>query len=117
MTRAGGQARICRALAGTAKQRTAEVRGAEPLIVGYIPGSIEEREKAGIHDIDIVEAVQYYRTPRGQQPGSPNKLRLTSGGGIFLAFLIELAHDDKSAIGVARSNKRNPFSSFVIRQP
>lgn len=63
-----------------AKQRTAEARGADPLIVGYIPNSVEEREKAGIDDIDIVEAVKYYRTPRGQQPGSPNKLRMTSTG-------------------------------------
>ena len=63
-----------------ARQRTAEARGAEPLIVGYIPGSVQEREQAGINDIDIVEAVKYYRTARGQQPGSPNKLRLTSTG-------------------------------------
>ncbi|UXJ50762.1 alpha/beta hydrolase [Pseudomonas citronellolis] len=61
-----------------ARQRTAEARGAEPLIVGYIPASEAERAKAGIDDIDIVEAVQYYTTPRGQQPGSPNKLRFTS---------------------------------------
>jgi fermentation-respiration switch protein FrsA (DUF1100 family) len=63
-----------------ARQRTAEARGGEPLIVGYIPGSEAERAKAGIDDIDIVEAVQYYTTPRGQQPGSPNKLRFVSSG-------------------------------------
>lgn len=63
-----------------ARQRTAEARGAEPLIVGYIPNSVAEREKAGLDDIDIVEAVKYYTTPRGQQPGSPNKLRFTSTG-------------------------------------
>lgn len=59
-------------------QRTAEARGAEPLIVGYIPANEEARAQAGMDNIDIVEAVQYYTTPRGQQPGSPNKLRLTS---------------------------------------
>lgn len=63
-----------------AKQRTAEARGAEPLIVGYIPNSVTECEKAGINDIDVIEAVQYYRTGRGQQPGSQNRLRLTSTG-------------------------------------
>lgn len=63
-----------------AKQRTAEARGAEPLIVGYIPNSEAERAKAGMDNIDIVEAVDYYTTPRGRQPGSPNKLRLTSTG-------------------------------------
>ncbi len=61
-----------------ARQRTAEARGADPLIVGYIPNSVEEREKAGIDDIDVVEAVKYYTTPRGRQPGSPNRLRFTS---------------------------------------
>lgn len=63
------------------KQRTAEARGAEPLVVGYIPPNQEACAKAGIDDIDIVEAVDYYTTPRGQQPGSPNKLRLSSTAG------------------------------------
>lgn len=60
------------------KQRTAEARGAEPLLVTYIPNSQAEREQAGIHDVDLVEAIDYYKTPRGQQPGSPNQLRFTS---------------------------------------
>lgn len=42
------------------EQRTAEARGAEPKITTYIPNSPEEREQAGINDIDIVEAVEYY---------------------------------------------------------
>ena len=67
-----------RTLDAIAKQRTAEARGAEPLIIGYIPSSPEEREKAGLNDIDLMEAVDYYRTPRGERPGSPNKLRFTS---------------------------------------
>jgi len=63
------------------KQRTAEARGAEPLIVGYIPFSNQaEREKAGVQDVDMEQAIDYYLTPRGQQPGSPNKLRLASTG-------------------------------------
>lgn len=61
-----------------AAQRTAEARGAAPMIVGYIPDSEAERARAGLDNIDIVEAVDYYTTPRGRQPGSPNKLRLTS---------------------------------------
>jgi uncharacterized protein len=57
-----------------AKQRTAEARGADPAIITYIPASDAEREKGGMTDIDIVEAVEYYTTARGQRPGSPNKL-------------------------------------------
>lgn len=68
-------------LEAVGKQRTAEARGADPLIVGYIPfASHAEREKAGVDDVDVTNAVDYYLTPRGQQPGSPNKLRLTSTG-------------------------------------
>ncbi len=48
------------------KQRTAEANGAEPMIINWTPSSPEEREKQGITDIDIVEAVEYYRTPRGR---------------------------------------------------
>ncbi|KAB0641589.1 alpha/beta hydrolase [Burkholderia stagnalis] len=59
------------------KQRTAEARGADPLIVTYIPASEAARKQAGVNDIDIVEAVDYYTTPRGQQSGSPNKLRFS----------------------------------------
>lgn len=67
-----------RTLEVIARQRTAEARGAEPLVITYIPDSQEEREKSGVNDIDIVEAINYYKTPRGQKPGSPNKLRFVS---------------------------------------
>ncbi len=60
------------------EQRTAEANGAEPMITQWIPNSQEEREKAGIDDIDIKEAIDYYKTPRGQSPNSPNKLKFTS---------------------------------------
>ena len=68
-----------RTLETVGQQRTAEARGAAPKIVGYIPfSSQEERTKAGVHDIDLIEAIDYYLTPRGQQVGSPNKLRFIS---------------------------------------
>lgn len=67
------------------KQRTAEARGAEPLINTWIPNSEEERKQAGMDDIDVVEAVNYYRTPRGQNECAPNRLRFTSLGSV-LAF-------------------------------
>jgi fermentation-respiration switch protein FrsA (DUF1100 family) len=65
-------------LEGIAKQRTAQARGAEPAITVYRPNSQEERQAAGINDIDIVEAVDYYQTPRAQHPNSPNHLRVDS---------------------------------------
>jgi fermentation-respiration switch protein FrsA (DUF1100 family) len=65
-------------LEAIAQQRTAEARGAEPMVSQWIPDSHAEREKAGMTDIDITEAVDYYRTPRGQSPNSPNKLKFSS---------------------------------------
>lgn len=66
------------ALEAIARQRTQEARGAESLITNWIPHNQEEREAAGITDIDIVEAVDYYTTERGQHKNSPNKLKFTS---------------------------------------
>lgn len=68
-----------KALEGISAQRTAEAQGADPAIVGYVPFSRQdEREAAGVHDVDMTEAIDYYMTQRGRKPGSPNKLRLTS---------------------------------------
>lgn len=65
-------------LEAVAAQRTAQARGAEPLITVYVPNSREERLAAGMTDIDIEEAVEYYKTPRGAHPNSPNHLRFDS---------------------------------------
>lgn len=65
-------------LEGIAKQRTAQARGAEPAITVYRPNSQEERETSGMNDIDIIEAVDYYQTPRAKHPNSPNHLRVDS---------------------------------------
>lgn len=65
-------------LEAIAYQRTAQARGAEVKIIGYIPNSQQERVAAGMNDIDIVEAVDYYKTPRGQSSNSPNLLRFDS---------------------------------------
>lgn len=68
-------------LEAVAQQRTAEARGAAPLLVGYIPfNNQEERIKAGVNDVDLEGAIDYYLTPRGQQPGSTNQLRFASLG-------------------------------------
>jgi len=65
-------------LEGIAKQRTAQARGSEPAITIYRPNSQEDRKAAGMNDIDIIEAVDYYQTPRAQHPNSPNQLRVDS---------------------------------------
>lgn len=72
-----------KAMEGVSAQRTAEARGAEPAITTYIPRSKTELESTGITDVDVVEAVDYYTTQRGQKPGSPNKLNVVSTGAAF----------------------------------
>ncbi|ULO05933.1 alpha/beta hydrolase [Paenibacillus sp. 19GGS1-52] len=74
-----------------AQQRTAEARGAAPLITEWVPGSHTEREAAGMTELDLVEAVDYYRTPRGQHPNSPNKLKFTSVDSIIAFDAFHLA--------------------------
>jgi len=51
-----------------AKQRTAEARGSELLVNDLLPASVEIAQKNGITDIDVLEATEYYKTPRGQKP-------------------------------------------------
>ncbi|WP_312921901.1 alpha/beta hydrolase [Empedobacter brevis] len=72
-------------LEAIAAQRTAEANGPDTFLTTYIPVDKEALQKTGIEDIDVVEAVDYYTTPRGQHACSPNKL-LFSGLAPAVAF-------------------------------
>ena len=72
-----------KALDAISAQRTAEARGAETAISSYIPQSKAQLDSYGITDVDLVEAVDFYTTSRGQQPGSPNKVNVVSNGAGF----------------------------------
>ncbi|MDP9535074.1 alpha/beta hydrolase [Pseudomonas protegens] len=56
------------ALHAMAKQRTAEARGEARHVINYLPASTAEAQQNGISDIDVLEATEYYKSPRGQQP-------------------------------------------------
>jgi fermentation-respiration switch protein FrsA (DUF1100 family) len=57
-------------LQAVAKQRTAEVNGAQPTLISYVPDTVE-----GVTEPDMVEASEYYRLPsRWQHANSPNRL-------------------------------------------
>ncbi|MES2411628.1 MAG: alpha/beta hydrolase, partial [Bacteroidota bacterium] len=60
-------------LQAVAKQRTAEANGAQPIYINYVP----EKPDATTPN-DLVEAHDYYRTPRAQHPNSTNLLLFTS---------------------------------------
>jgi fermentation-respiration switch protein FrsA (DUF1100 family) len=81
--RADGQA--VATLDAVGRERTREARGGDPLITNWIPDTAHEAEAAGITDGDTLQAVDYYRTPRGQHARSTNQLRFTSVASV-LAF-------------------------------
>lgn len=80
-----------RAMEAISRQRSAEARGAEAALTTYIPRSKAELAAIGITDVDVAEAVDYYTTPRGQQPGSPNRLNVASTGAAFCWDAFHLA--------------------------
>ncbi|MFT3688372.1 alpha/beta hydrolase [Paenirhodobacter sp.] len=80
-----------RALEAISAQRSIEARGGETAITTFIPQSPEQLAATGITEIDVVEAVDYYTTPRGQQPGSPNRLNVVSTGAAFTWDAFHLA--------------------------
>lgn len=70
-------------LMDVAAQRTREARGEEPLLVGYVPNSLEEFTE----DTPVIqrEAYEYYCTPRAAHPNSHNKFLFTCNDR-FIAF-------------------------------
>ncbi|GGY04544.1 alpha/beta hydrolase [Streptomyces minutiscleroticus] len=76
--RAGGPDSVAEMLEAVGRQRTLEARGGAPLITRWIPDSPQEAAAAGVTEPDALEAVDYYRTPRGRHPRSDNRLRFTS---------------------------------------
>jgi len=88
VNREGSIDNVIKTLEMIGKQRTAEARGADPMIVPWV----DEKNKDAT-DIDLREAYEYYRTPRGQHPNSTNELRFTSMASVigFDAFhLVEM---------------------------
>ncbi|MEZ0049225.1 fermentation-respiration switch protein FrsA (DUF1100 family) [Mycobacterium sp. MAA66] len=51
-----------------AAQRTAEARGADGQVNNLLPADPGDAVRQGITEIDVVEATEYYRTPRGEKP-------------------------------------------------
>ncbi|AUD06665.1 alpha/beta hydrolase [Spirosoma pollinicola] len=72
-------------------QRTAEANGAEELITNWTPSSVEEARQSGMDEFDMLEAIDYYRTPRGEYPTSCNKLRFNSMSALIMFDAFHLA--------------------------
>lgn len=90
-SRAFREANPIEVLKAVAQQRTAEANGAEKLINNWIPDSVDEARQAGLEEPDLLEAIMYYRTPRGQHPNSCNKLLFTSMANLIMFDTFHLA--------------------------
>jgi len=79
-------------LSNTAFQRSAEAKGENLLTINMLPESVEAGKQAGITDIDVLEATDYYKTARGQFPGGATNAvysRLSIGMGWDAFYLAE----------------------------
>jgi len=72
-------------------QRTAEANGAEPMITQWTPNSAEEAKQMGMEEFDMLGAIDYYRTSRGEYPTSNNKLLFTSMSNLIMFDAFHLA--------------------------
>ncbi len=72
-----------------ANMRTAQSQGAMRDVTNLLPESVQAAQQAGITDIDVLEATDYYKTARGQQPnGATSQLMSFSGAAMgWDAFL------------------------------
>ncbi|MET0290065.1 MAG: alpha/beta hydrolase [Pseudoxanthomonas sp.] len=72
-------------LQAVAAQANAEAHGQPAVRHAWIPDTLDEAHAAGIDDIDVLQAVTYYRTARGQHPASTNRRHALSDA-LILGF-------------------------------
>ncbi|MGQ4658389.1 dienelactone hydrolase family protein [Aeromonas enteropelogenes] len=74
---------------GIARMRTAQAQGGATEPAELLPASVAAATAAGITDIDVLEATEYYKTARGQQPhGATRQLMSFTGAAMgWDAFL------------------------------
>ncbi|MFS4470301.1 alpha/beta hydrolase [Chryseobacterium sp. T20] len=75
-----------------AAQRSSEAKGGDLLTINMLPESVEVGKAAGIEDIDVLEATDYYKTSRGQTVGGATSAvysRLGIGMGWDAFYLAE----------------------------
>ena len=73
------------ALDALAAARTQEVQDGQRVRVNWLPDTLEDAAAAGITDIDNIQAITYYRTPRGGNEHSTNR-RLLQGDSLLLGY-------------------------------
>ena len=74
---------IAEMLAAVGKQRNAEARGGEQRREPWIPDTLDAAKEAGIDDPDTLDAITFYRTPRGYNVNSTNRLLFRSNASLL----------------------------------
>ncbi|MFN4289937.1 MAG: alpha/beta hydrolase [Permianibacter sp.] len=65
---------------GIAQMRTAQALGEARDPADLLPASVAAAKQAGITDIDVLEATDYYKTKRGQQPNGATRQLMSFTG-------------------------------------
>ncbi|GAB5992071.1 alpha/beta hydrolase [Aeromonas enteropelogenes] len=65
---------------GIARMRTALAQGSTTEPADLLPESVAAAKAAGITDIDVLEATEYYKTARGQQPNGATRQLMSFTG-------------------------------------
>ncbi|MEU6718415.1 alpha/beta hydrolase [Nonomuraea sp. NPDC046802] len=73
------------ALDSLADARIQEARTGRLTREKWLPDTVAEAEAAGVTDVDLLQALRYYRTERGQNEHSTNR-RLTRGDSLLIGF-------------------------------
>jgi fermentation-respiration switch protein FrsA (DUF1100 family) len=89
--RAFGESGGLKTLEAVGNQRTAEARSAQTLISPWTPDSAEDAKKKGMDEFDMLSAIDYYRTSRGEYPTANNKLLFTSMSALVVFDAFHLA--------------------------
>ena len=100
------------ALAGVAAQRTAEARGdADSAVNGALPPSAEVAQQIG--DVDVIEAYDYYCTPRAQHPNGTATFDIAHGAAVMAWDAFHLADQllDQPLL-VVIGDKKGAFGAF-----
>lgn len=109
----GRSGNAVRLLEEVGRQRTVEARGGQPGIRPWIPGSPEDARSAGVTDADVLEAVDYYRTPRGEHPNSTNQLRFVSVASVIAFDAFHLVEELLTQpLQVIVGNRVGSFGSY-----
>jgi len=98
-------------LDAAAKQRTAEAGGAEPVLNPYVPADPDANTPR-----DLIEASEYYLTPRAQHPNAKNQWLFTKSISKILANPDRRRKRSRFAVELDRTPRPSPQSQEARRR-